>query len=148
MAIAAPPTYADVTGFIGLSPTPSTRFTRGFAAGLGLVIVGFEFEYAKTSEDETLEAPSLTTGMGNLYLQTPFPVHGLQFYGTVGGGIYREALTGVREETHFAANVGGGVKITLVGPLRLRLDYRLFTLRGSPLYSKPQRLYAGLTLAF
>ena len=29
-------------------------------------------------------------------------------------------------------NNGGGVKIKLAGPLRVRLDYRVFTLRGSP----------------
>ena len=26
--------------------------------------------------------------------------------------------------------MGGGVKMSLAGPLRLRLDYRVFTLRG------------------
>jgi len=44
--------------------------------------------------------------------------------------------------------VGGGVKMSLIGPLRLRLDYRVFTLRGSPLYEKPQRFYAGVNLKF
>ena len=29
-------------------------------------------------------------------------------------------------------NTGGGVKITLLGPLRVRVDYRVFTLRGEP----------------
>ena len=27
-------------------------------------------------------------------------------------------------------NVGGGVKVNLAGPLRLRFDYRIFTLAG------------------
>jgi hypothetical protein len=46
-------------------------------------------------------------------------------------------------------NVGGGVKMNLAGPLRLRLDYRVFTLRGSDVrHSKPQRFYAGLNLKF
>ena len=41
-------------------------------------------------------------------------------------------------------NVGGGVKITLAGPLRVRVDYRLFTLRGSPRVSPVHRFYAGV----
>jgi hypothetical protein len=44
--------------------------------------------------------------------------------------------------------VGGGVKITLIGPLRLRLDYRVHTLRGTSLYSNPKRFYAGVNLKF
>ncbi len=40
------------------------------------------------------------------------------------------------------------MKIKLAGPLRLRLDYRVFLLRGSPLYEKPQRFYAGINLGF
>jgi opacity protein-like surface antigen len=45
-------------------------------------------------------------------------------------------------------NVGGGVKINLAGPLRLRLDYRVFTLQGSQRDAKPQRFYAGVNLKF
>jgi hypothetical protein len=143
----AAPARADLTGFVGVNPTPSNRLVRGFAGGFALVIIGFEFEYAETNEDETADAPSLKTGMGNVYLQTPFPVSGFQFYGIMGGGVYRERL-GLVQETHVGANVGGGVKFVLAGPLQLRLDYRIFTLRGTPLHVRPQRLYAGLNLAF
>jgi len=38
--------------------------------------------------------------------------------------------------------------VTLTGPLRLRFDYRLFNLRGDPLYPKVHRFYAGVNLAF
>ncbi len=38
--------------------------------------------------------------------------------------------------------------MTLAGPLRLRLDYRVFTLQGDPLHSKPQRFYAGFNIKF
>jgi hypothetical protein len=71
----------------------------------------------------------------------------MQFYGTMGGGVYHETLS-ERSETNFGVNVGGGVKISLAGPLRLRVDYRVFTLSGDPLHSKPQRFYAGLNLKF
>ena len=71
----------------------------------------------------------------------------MQFYGTAGGGAYRESLND-SSETNFGINVGGGVKVSLAGPLRVRFDYRVFTLQGSPRHSKPQRFYAGLNLKF
>ncbi len=138
---------ADFTAFLGVNPTPSSRVVRGLSAGVGLVVVGFEFEYAHTSEDLSEAAPGLRTFMFNGLVQTPIPIAGMQFYATAGGGGYRETLNDV-SETHVGINVGGGVKMTLAGPLRLRLDYRVFTLQGDPLHSKPQRFYAGLNLKF
>ena len=138
---------ADITAFIGTTPTPGNRAVRGFALGVGLLIVGFEFEYAHASEDELEELPSLHTGSANVFVQTPVDIHGLKFYGTTGIGFYRERLV-LRQETHYANNVGGGVKIHLAGPLRLRLDYRVFQLHGDPLFSTYQRVYAGATLSF
>lgn len=138
---------ADVTAFLGTTPTPSNRLATGFSGGIGLVIVGFEFEYSHTREDLEERAPSLRTYMVNGLLQTPFPVAGMQFYATAGGGLYRETLDD-DSETNVGINVGGGVKVTLAGPLRLRLDYRVFTLQGDPRHSKPQRLYAGLNIKF
>ena len=138
---------ADITAFLGVNGTPTNRTVRGLAAGLGLLVVGFEFEYADTSEDLSEAAPGLRTFMFNGMAQTPIAVGGLQFYGTAGGGVYRETLADV-SETHVGLNVGGGVKMSLIGPVRLRLDYRLFTLRGEPRHSKPQRFYAGINLKF
>jgi hypothetical protein len=86
--------------------------------------------------------------MFNGLLQTPVPIGGIQFYGTAGAGVYRESLADVTE-TNVGINIGGGVKMNLAGPLRLRLDYRVFTLRGDDVrHSKPQRFYAGLNLKF
>jgi opacity protein-like surface antigen len=138
---------ADVTGFIGTNRTPSNRMVTGLAAGVGLLIVGFEFEYANTREDVTDLSPQLRTFMFNGLAQTPFPIAGLQFYGTAGGGIFRETLN-ANSETNVGVNIGGGVKVSLAGPLRLRLDYRAFNLHGSALYPHPQRFYAGLNLKF
>ncbi len=138
---------ADFTAFLGTNPTPVNRVTTGLSAGVGLVIVGFEFEYGHSRENLEELAPSLRTFMFNGLLQTPIPIAGMQFYGTAGGGVYRESLND-NSETNFGINVGGGVKISLVGPLRLRLDYRVFTLQGDPRHSKPQRFYAGLNLKF
>jgi hypothetical protein len=138
---------ADITAFLGTNPTPVNRVTTGFGVGVGLVIVGFEFEYGHTRENLDELAPSLRTYMFNGLLQTPIPIAGMQFYATAGGGMYRETLNDVAE-TNVGINVGGGVKVSLAGPLRLRFDYRIFTLQGDPRHSKPQRFYAGLNLKF
>ena len=138
---------ADITAFIGLTPTPEKHAVRGFAFGFGLLVIGFEFEYANAAEDEADAVPSLTTGSGNILLQTPVEISGMQFYATTGGGVFRERLV-TTQETHFATNLGGGAKIRLAGPLRLRLDYRVFRLQGEPLHQTYQRFYAGANLAF
>ena len=141
---------ADITAFLGTTPTPVNRVTTGFSVGAGLVIVGFEFEYGHTRENLDELAPSLRTYMFNGLLQTPIPIAGMQFYGTAGGGVYHETLGELSglSETNVGINFGGGVKVNLAGPLRLRFDYRIFTLQGSPLHSRPQRFYAGLNLKF
>src|SRR4051794_19832216 len=146
--LAMPPAAsADITAFLGVNPTPTNRTLKGAAIGTGLLIVGFEFEYAHTNEDLTEAAPSLRTFMFNGLVQTPVPIAGMQFYGTAGGGVYRESLND-KSETNVGINVGGGVKISLIGPLRLRLDYRVTTLKGDARYPKPQRFYAGVNLKF
>lgn len=144
------PAFADLTGFLGVTTTPANRAAKGFAIGTGLVIVGMEFEYAGTNEDLVEQAPSLRTFMFNGLLQTPIPIAGMQFYGTAGGGIYRETLSSAVDpsETNVGINVGGGAKIKLLGPVRLRVDYRVFTLKGSPRHANVQRFYAGINLKF
>lgn len=138
---------ADVTAFLGTTPTPVNRVTTGFGIGAGLVIVGFEFEYGHARENLEEFAPSVRTYMFNGLLQTPVAIAGMQFYGTAGGGVYHESLNDI-SETNVGLNVGGGVKVNLAGPLRLRFDYRIFTLQGSPRHAKPQRFYAGVNLKF
>ena len=145
--LSAAPAFADATAFIGATTTPANRTAKGLAVGVGLLIVGFEFEFSSTGETPEEAAPSLRTGMGNVLLQTPFPVAGMQFYVTTGAGGYRENL-GERQETHVGFNSGGGAKISLLGPVRARLDYRVFKLRGEPLHSVVHRIYAGVNLAF
>jgi opacity protein-like surface antigen len=148
--------FADLTAFLGRTATPEARTAQGFAIGTGLLIVGFEFEYGSTGEvlaatsDAAADAPAIKTYMFNGLLQTPVPIARMQFYGTLGGGAYRETLSTDpgNDGTNFGTNVGGGAKISLVGPLRLRLDYRVFSLRGTPRQSTVQRFYAGVNLKF
>jgi hypothetical protein len=146
LLVAVPaPAFADVTAFLGLLNKPDMHGTRGVAVGVGLLVVAFEFEYANATEDLVKGRPGLTTGMGNAVVQTPFTR--LQFYATAGGGVYRERL-GDAQETNVGTNVGGGVKFGLLGPLRARVDYRVFNFRGEALHPTVQRFYAGVNLKF
>ena len=148
----AGPAFADLTGFIGITATPANRPVAGAAIGTGLLIVGFEFEYSSTNEKltSTPVAPSLRSYMFNGLLQTPFPIARMQFYGTLGGGVYHETLSTQPSgnQTNLGTNIGGGAKISVIGPLRLRVDYRVFTLRGTPRHTPVQRVYAGINLKF
>ncbi len=139
------PAAADLTGFWGVSPTPSSRSAKGVAIGLGLLVVGFEFEYGKIVEDEAQAAPELTTGMANIMVMTP--TFKVQLYGTTGGGLYHERWRDYTN-TSFGTNIGGGVKFALAGPVRLRVDYRVFNLTGTPILGHVHRVYAGLSLSF
>lgn len=143
----AAPAHADATAFIGANTTPENRSVKGISAGAGFLVVAFEFEYAATDSDPATLSPSLKTGMANIVLQTPVAIHGFQPYVTSGTGIYRERL-GAHVKTGLAPNVGGGVKMNLAGPLRLRVDYRVFRLGSGALYSPAHRVYVGLNLKF
>jgi hypothetical protein len=147
VASTATPARADITAFLGLSPTPERHTVKGFSAGLSLVVVGFEFEFADLGEDPVESLPGLKTYSANVFVQTPVEVKGTQFYATAGGSGYRENLD-ARQESHVGFNLGGGLKVRVLGPVRLRLDYRVFQLRGDPLYSTYQRFYAGANLKF
>jgi hypothetical protein len=138
------PASADITAFLGLGTSPTTRATRGFSAGISLLVVGFEVEYGRTVEDADTGAPGLTTTMFQGLVVTPTRA---QLYLTAGGGVYRER-TGTQTETHVATSFGGGLKLPLAGPIRLRLDYRVFDLRGTPRFRNPQRFYAGINIPF
>jgi hypothetical protein len=147
LAASAAPARADITAFLGVSPTPHNHQAKGFGVGVGLLIVGFEFEYANLSEDSFEQLPALKTYSGNVLVQTPIEVMGTQFYATVGAEGYQEHL-GAAQETYFGTNVGGGAKIKLLGPIRVRLDYRIFRLQGSPIHDTYQRFYVGANLKF
>lgn len=147
--LAATPSVAraDATAFLGRNSADDKRaMTRGFAFGVSLLIVGFEFEYANSSEELAEARPSLRTTSGNVFVQT-VGLPGFQLYATTGTGIYRERL-GNDQETAALLNNGGGIKINIAGPIRARVDYRVFSLKGNPRHSTVQRLYAGLNLAF
>jgi hypothetical protein len=151
LAGTARPASADITAFLGFTPTTTSRGARGLAIGGGVMFFGFEFEYASISEAteigrDGLPAPALKTGTVNLLLQT-LPIAGVQIYGTGGGGYASESRLGV-SNGHFVSDLGAGVKVRVFGPLRLRVDYRVFRLRGTPLVDTYHRFYAGANLSF
>lgn len=137
---------ADITAFFGAGHKPKTRAAKGLAVGISLIMVGFEVEYSDISEKDADAAPRLRTGMVNAIVQTP--TSGAQLYATAGAGAYRESLRGGFQETNTGINIGAGLKLGLMGPLKMRVDYRLFKLRGNPLYSTVHRVYAGLNTSF
>jgi hypothetical protein len=145
LAATAVPARADITAFLGLTPTPERHALKGFGVGVGMLIVGFEFEFAHIGEDAVDQLPGLKTYSGNVLVQTP--TDSVQLYGTTGVEGYRENL-GAHQETYWGTNIGGGAKIKLVGPFRVRLEYRIFKLQGSPLHSIYQRFYVGGNLKF
>jgi len=145
LAVTSTPARADITAFIGANTTPANRQVRGAALGFGVLVVGIELEYAYTPDDVSAVAPSLKTGMGNVILQTPVAFMGFQPYFTVGAGVYQEEL-GTHSDLNVGFNTGGGVKVSLVGPIRLRVDYRVFKLGSGALYTPAHRFYAGLNL--
>ena len=147
MLLAPASAYADATLFLGANTSPANRTAKGFALGAGLLIIGFEFEYSDTTDDVKSAAPSLKTGTGNLLLQSPVAFAGFQPYFEIGGGIYHEEL-GTISNTGFVGNTGGGLKISLIGPVRLRVDYRAFTLKNGALTTPAHRIYAGVNLKF
>ena len=136
---------ADITAFFGAGHKPKTRTAKGLAVGISLIMVGFEVEYSDISEKDADAAPRLRTGMVNAVVQTP--TSGAQLYATAGVGAYRESLRDF-QETNTGINIGAGLKLGLMGPLKMRVDYRLFKLRGNPLYSTVHRVYAGLNTSF
>ena len=139
------PARADVTAFWGFTPTTSTRDTRGFSVGLNSAVFGGEYEWARQSEETSENAPGLQTHMFNGMLITPG--RKISIYLSGGFGRYTETLNQT-DRTGSATNFGAGLKYRLAGPIKLRFDYRAFSLKGTPLVKNPKRFYAGLTLAF
>lgn len=139
---------ADLTVFAGLQSAPEIRPATGISVGFGVLLLGWEVEVARATEQQDDRVPSLSTGTGSLYVQNPIPISGVQFYAIAGVGVYRERLDSIFQQTDVHMAIGGGAKIGLAGPLKLRLDYRVFKLHDPIADGNPQRIYAGLSLAF
>ena len=148
LTLAASEAAADVVLFAGKASTPSSRTVRGVGVDAVILVIGLEFEYSDTTEDVATGAPALRTAMFNGVVQSP-SILGLRFYATAGGGLYQERLTSTDyQHRGIGTNTGGGVKIPVFGSVGLRVDYRLFSLRGSVVDEPVQRFYMGANLSF
>ena len=126
-----PPFQPDGTVFVGVT-MPTARPVLGAAFGGGGSIVRFEVEYAGTRGTSPTRASVDTIGV-SLMVQSR-PIDRFQFYGIGGFGLYGETFEGGGGGSGeiLARNIGGGAKIGLACPLRLRLDYRVFLLGDAP----------------
>jgi hypothetical protein len=147
------PTNPDVTVFIG-PMIPTGRPAIAVAIGDGGSMVRIELEYAGTLGTATSTPASAGSLSCNILVQSRPSTRGVQFYGTVGYGLYGETYEdGISVGDFEARNIGGGAKIKLAGPLRMRLDYRIFMLsdiadisEGLVVRKHPQRFFVGLNL--
>jgi opacity protein-like surface antigen len=98
----------------------------GMRAGIGRKMLGTETTFGYTSNfiDSRMKAVILNQ---NLMVQVPTPA--VRPYATVGIGPVITKGDGITDiGTKFAVNYGGGVKVTLAGPVGARVDIRNYTL--------------------
>ena len=63
-------------------------------------------------------------------------------------GLWDDAQTAAWRRITDFVHERSGAKIGLLGPLRVRVDYRIFKLLGSPTHDMYQRFYVGANLNF
>ena len=138
----------NATIFTGFVPTPAVRPTMGFAFGGGIAPTGFELELARTGSRLSKGAPALQTFMVSFFGSFPIPVKRLRVYGIGGIGLWNEQFEDGHGAGEFGKNLGIGALYEIAGPLKARLDYRVFFFNSSqdatPVYAHPQRLTVGL----
>ncbi len=131
LAASSRPALADATLFIGTTTTPSNRTTKGFAIGVGLLDRRLRVR-VRVNDGRPLEGRAAAADRhgqrATCRRRSRLP--GCSSTRRPAAGVYRETLGTTHQETHVGFNTGGGVKVSLLGPLKARLDYRVFKLRG------------------
>jgi hypothetical protein len=142
----------NATVFAGVAMTPDPHGAIGVAVGVRprLTAVSLEFEYSRSGSDAAERVPAIVTFSVNFLLQFPVQRSRYQFYGTLGVGVYGLLRDNENSEPDGVQNVGGGAKITVAGPLKLRVDYRAFRLAPIPgeYHANEHRVYAGVVAGF
>jgi opacity protein-like surface antigen len=138
--------YADITAFLGAYLTPARQPVQGVSVGFKILVAGVEVEFVRATEDLEAHRPEIQEGSASALVETP--TGRIRLYGLLGGGLYRERVAGVSGDTSTSLHAGGGVKITLAGPIGIRVDYRLVNLNGRAENKRQQRVYAGLRVDF
>ena len=147
----------NITAFAGVAVASGPHQANGVAVGLKPEPgpVSFEFEYSRSRRDPVAGVRAIETLACNILVQPSRQRSRFQFYGTLGVGLYAPLHDlshprggGVHQssEPDSARNVGGGAKVTLAGPLKLRMDYRAFFLAGGE--SNQHRFYVGIAAGF
>ena len=147
----APP--VNLTAFAGLAMVPDAHAVSGIGVGVRPQPgpVSIEFEYSNSQIDRTRSVPSIVTLAGNFLFQVPVRQSRFELYGAFGLGFYVPQPDRQRgEDADSAWNFGGGTKVTLAGPLKLRMDYRVFRLAPIPgrHHSDLRRLSLGIVAGF
>lgn len=147
----------DATVLVGLTYVDALRPSYGFSFGYRPSVVGFEIEYLGTF-GQTTPGDYSAGGIFASVIVQPVTISHVQIFAVGGFGAWGEGFAGgKRTGVLNAGNVGGGVLVGLAGPLKLRLDYRLFLLGEvaeaevgaiAPSRKHPQRIAAGLHFAF
>jgi hypothetical protein len=153
-AVAQTPTGpVNLTAFAGAAMVPDAHAVSGIGVGVRPQPgpVSIEFEYSRSRSDPTRPVPAIVTLAGNFLVQVPVRQSRFELYGAFGVGFYvlqPDPQSG--EDADSAWNFGGGAKVTLAGPLKLRIDYRVFRLAASPgrHHSDLRRLSVGIVAGF
>lgn len=145
---------ADAAVLLGLMTLNGPRPAIGVAIGHAPSVAGFEIEYLATLGRGSADQSVAGGIFGNLIVQ-PVMIGNLQPFAIVGLGIWGETFAdGAGTGVSGAKDIGGGIKVRLADPLKLRLDYRLFLVGSAPDASRlpsttrPQRISAGLHVVF
>ena len=149
-AVAQPPDPpVSLTALAGVAIMFGTYPSTGFAVALkphpGPVSV--EFEYLRSRSDPVASGSGIATFAGNILVQPLQQRSRFQFYGTLGVGLY-SVMRDYQGSTDSARNIGGGAKVTLAGPWKLRMDYRAFLLAGTGGEQLAHRFYVGIAAGF
>jgi len=143
---------ASITAFAGVAMASGPHPATGVAVGLKLLPgpVSLEFEHSRGRRDPTAGVPAMETFAINILTQPSRQRSRFQFYGTFGVGLYAVLRDNHVSDVTEARNIGGGVKVTLAGPLKFRMDYRAFFLgkMDGEDYPNAHRFFVGIVAGF
>jgi len=146
----APP--VNLTAFAGAAMTPDAHAVSGIGVGVRPQPgpVSIEFEYSRSQIDRARSVPSIMTLAANFLVQVPVRQSRFELYGAFGLGFYVLQPDRQSGDADSAWNFGGGAKVTLAGPVKLRMDYRVFRLAPIPgrHHSDLRRLSLGIVAGF
>src|SRR5262249_49137925 len=125
LAAGAMPAAADATAYLGVMTAGGPRLAVGFAYPHSPWMVGYEPGLMTAVGPATSKQSSVGAFSASVIVQPRSTIHGFQLYGPAGFGLYGEVYDHGGSGEVLATNIGGGARVGLAGPLKLRLDSRL-----------------------